>query len=116
MCAIYAHMKKIFEHRVRLVVYLEAADLAKFSERARRAGKQAPELARELILGTTGDEAGPKISAPELGLRGNLPRTFSDKKKQAEEAINNFGRSKMCKHGTRKGYRCWQCGGKAVVE
>jgi hypothetical protein len=21
-----------------------------------------------------------------------------------------------CKHGTEKGYRCWQCGGKAVTE
>jgi hypothetical protein len=32
------------------------------------------------------------------------------------EADERVRKGKFCKHGTEKGYRCWQCGGLAIIE
>lgn len=44
-------MRRLFDERARLVIYLEREDLEKFEERARGKGKTGQELARELVGG-----------------------------------------------------------------
>jgi len=43
-----------------------------------------------------------------MGIRCSV---FPSTEKEAPEKVG-----KICKHGTAKGYNCWQCGGLAVVE
>ena len=44
-------MRRQFEHRARLVIYVEAEDLAGLTKRAREAGKGVTEYARSILLG-----------------------------------------------------------------
>ena len=50
-------MRKLFTERVRLVVYVEASDLTRLTERAREEGKTLVEWARETLLGELEDNS-----------------------------------------------------------
>jgi hypothetical protein len=117
-------MRKLFTERTRLVVYVEASDLTRLTEKARSEGRTVVEWARETLLG-------------ELETDSELPRP--ERVRVAERRANTVGveevhgrgvsaapvladkptkraKGKYCKHGTQKGYRCWQCGGMAIIE
>src|SRR5580700_9155893 len=50
MCAIRIGVRKIFEDRARLVIYMENSDLVRLTEYSRERGKTVVEVGRELIL------------------------------------------------------------------
>ena len=100
------HMKRIFTERARLVLYLEAKDLNRLTEHARGEGKMVVEWARETLLGelTTGTVELAGVTARKVGKPAE--RRASSKPAKA---------ARTCVHGTKEGYNCWQCGGKAII-
>jgi len=169
-------VRRIFEERARLVVYVESADADKMEKLARGEGKTLVEWMRETLLGEleqirggenqayglrngsrirvagrsasargginpvdSGMESGQGVpedgaskrtarqrgtsgvsGEPGAGMQaerrgGNLPKE-RDMAAHAS-AENPITRSpKTCKHGVSKGWRCWQCGGVAIID
>jgi hypothetical protein len=48
------HVKRIFDERARVVIYLEAEDVTRLTEEARAEGKTLVEWGRETLLGSIG--------------------------------------------------------------
>jgi hypothetical protein len=128
-----------FTDRKQLKVYLEKADLERLEGEATEVGKTVSEYAREKLLAepTAGKEESGDDRVPELPGGGEV-REARRREPVATKPLGGpcdhdfgYGPGKCpyaqcrnanpkavarCKHGTEKGYRCWQCGGKAVVE
>lgn len=113
-------VRKIFTERTRLVVYLETRDLARITATARAAGKTVVEWAREVLV-ELGDAkavreagglplAGRRVAAPER-LPGESVAAVA-----VGDGEEHGRKPRTCKHGTERGFRCWQCGGLAVME
>lgn len=81
-------MKKQFESRTKLSVYVEEGDLALMTAKSRAEGKLLSEWARETLLG-------------ELG----------DKSVLSHGAVSEVKNTKTCPHGIEKDWRCTLCGG-----
>lgn len=116
----------MFTERTRLVVYMETADLQRITETAREAGKTVVEWAREVLLEIGEPKA---VREPEpvrvAKRRSNVLERLpvladAGSAASAEEDVRvSEGRGaseRTCKHGTPKGWRCWQCGGVAIIE
>lgn len=103
------HMRKQFEVRGRLAIYFEQADLERLTAKARSEGKALVEWARETLLGELGGDT---------AVRGERAVPVARRSIVAPErlAIERGSKGPVCKHGVEKGFRCWQCGGLAVIE
>lgn len=99
-----AHMKRQFEHRVRLAVYLEAKDLQALTARARKSGKLVVEYVRELLLSDLEQEAGNGMARGALSLgkkdavsqrsaasAGAKVRKVDGRKPQVKKAVASVG-------------------------
>jgi hypothetical protein len=102
-------------HRRLLKVYLEALDFEALAARAREAGKAVSEYTRRLILedlasrtmpGAATEPAQPEAIAISAEVQ-DVPTRKS--------APNAKSGARACAHGTKAGYRCWQCGGLAQI-
>jgi hypothetical protein len=119
-------VKRIFTDRERLVVYLERAEVIRMTAAAREAGETLVEWARgalrnELICDSRkkGNDGKSEDHRAEDGLRVSRAvlaarRGVAAGGGREEPAARVEG--KACKHGVGKGWHCWQCGGKAVIE
>ena len=110
-------MKRIFEERAKLVVYVESVDIVRMTERARSEGKLLAEWLRETLLGELEDK-----SVLERGVIGNGSKP---KAVRRPEPVGLGGGSAMpvessaitvgegaCAHGAKlhdcKVWGCWQ--------
>lgn len=117
-------MRKIFSQRARVVVYLENEAVDRMVAKAREEGKTLVEWAREtLVEGLEDNSDLPRSRGVRMARRGpgavespKLPCGGSvgvESGLREPKAPAPGGRT--CKHGIAKGYRCWQCGGMAVI-
>lgn len=112
-------MKRLFMERSRLVVYVEASDLTRLTEKARSEGKTVVEWARETLLGELEDSSGlPRTPAVRVAERRTLPVELDAVAAEGPRGKVTVEKSKerTCKHGVAKSWHCWQCGGIAVIE
>jgi len=107
----------VFQCRVRMVVYLDGLDLEGMKREAMETGKSVVEWARDVLKGSCKYVSG----VPASG----LPRTEGVRKDVGRESVaariddeleggHGLPRTK-CSHGVARGFRCWQCGGKAKI-
>jgi len=119
-----------------LVVYVEAADLNRLTDRARGEGRTVVEWVRETLLGQLDNNTGLPWTEPvRLARRGSdaEKRISGVARKKSEEGVEEGSSSvcvaegvgdargtkkavSSCKHGVAKGWHCWQCGGMAVID
>lgn len=100
-------MRKIFEERVRLVVYLESTDLQKLTQAARADGKTVVEYARDLLLENLGEERN----------RVLRPRNHRTPKARTGSAVEVHERTEdqpvlkpgKCAHAKERGHLCYKC-------
>ena len=129
-------MRKIFSQRARVVVYLENESVDRMLEKAREEGKTLVEWARETLLEQLADNSDvPRTRAVRVaGRRAHAAQRLSvaagtGNATSAEEPVcaaedvplvlgaeGHAQKRRTCKHGIEKGWRCWQCGGMAVIE
>lgn len=107
------------------MVYVEAGDLNRLTEKARESGQTLVEWARETLLGELENSA--KLPRPD-GVRLVRRRSVDSCPTETIEldavaAEGPRGKAtverrseKQCKHGVGKGWHCWQCGGIAVID
>jgi len=119
-------VRRIFEQRARLVVYVESGDADKMEKRARSEGKTLVEWMRETLLGelaTVEELSRPKpvrvarrrtMPNGDSGAAG-LSDVAASAGKQGDATGSPCKRS-VCKHGIARGWHCWQCGGMAIIE
>ena len=122
-------MKRVFQERARLVIYLEQGDLGKVTKMAREEGKTVVEWMREMISGTIEAEEVPSLKEANESDKGVQDVRGGVKVPGDGGRKSNAGRSravggtgavlrgggKTCVHGVSKGYNCWKCGGLAKV-
>lgn len=116
-------MKKLFVDRARLVVYLEASDMKRLSEKARSEGKTLVEWARERLLGELAGNSTvrtePKVRLVRRRATPVMAHAHAIETAKALTDVENpespSHHKHVCQHGTSKGYHCWQCGGLAVI-
>jgi hypothetical protein len=115
-------MRRMFNERSRVVVYVEAEDVTRMTAQAKSEGKTLVEWARETLLGELSDNS-------EMRPVGNVPvarkRAGVSKRALGGEGVGGSvpapvlerpaSQGKSCQHGTPAGWRCWQCGGKAII-
>jgi len=120
----------MFQERTRLVVYMETADLERITATAREAGKTVVEWAREVLLelgepktvretrpvGVVRRRPSALERLPIVGDSGGAGQSDASASAGEWEGAAEPSRKKFCKHGIEKGWRCWQCGGMAVIE
>jgi hypothetical protein len=128
-------VRKIFNQRARIVVYLENEAIDRMLVKARDEGRTLVEWARETLLGELDGAGNHKAGMRGSGTTRPVRRGISSGKRvtavfAAPDAEPDSGgyavagradgvdnvRRKTCKHGIAKGWRCWQCGGIAVIE
>jgi hypothetical protein len=76
---------------------------------------------RETLLGELEDNSGVR---PEPAVRVAGRRAPARGRRPIEpvaavadgDGENHERQAKACKHGVPKGWRCWQCGGQAIIE
>jgi hypothetical protein len=93
----------------RLAMYFEEGE---YEEVVRVAGDEPlARFCRKIVLRVVHEASGGnrEVVVPESG--GEV-ESSSIKRRSVREVPSG----PICKHGTSKGYRCWQCGGRAVVE
>jgi hypothetical protein len=111
-------VRRIFTDRARLVVYIESGDLLRLTAKARSGGKTLVEWARETLLGELEANSDVPCTRPVRMARRRPITREHDTGLASEGNLESKPRvsGPACKHGVRKGYRCWQCGGLAVIE
>ena len=97
------HMRKQFQQRARLAIYLETSDLVRLTAKARTEGKALVEWARETLLGEleNNSEVRPEREVP------SARRGASALKRSSEPAEASTGEIKLCRH---KLPNCTVCG------
>lgn len=114
-------VRKIFSDRARLVVYVEAQDLNRLTEKARDEGRTLVEWARERLLeeleaGTPVRRVKPVRVVGRRALSAVRSVAVAEASPVKADESGHTHKAKCCKHGTAKGHNCWQCGGIAVME
>jgi hypothetical protein len=97
-------MRKLFTERTRLVIYVEATDLERFTARARAEGRTVVEWARETLLGEfaeSNDEVLRRATPVRVAERRSNATYVG--KKQSERELPS-----VCRHGLPS---CTVCGG-----
>jgi hypothetical protein len=112
-------MRKRFEVRARLVLYMEQEDLNRLTAQAREAGRTVVDYARDVLLAPA---VVPGIRVSQEMRRDDaheLPRKrsgldaavgLSTMEQVQEEARAKPGQP-QCAHGVKRGFRCWLCKG-----
>ena len=121
-------MRRIFDQRARLVVYVESGDADRMEKLARGEGKTLVEWMRETLLRELEDNSGlPRPTPVRVAERGASAPERAEKRTHRrnggtvgaiEDVVHEtvLGHAKTCKHGVAKSFRCWQCGGLAIIE
>lgn len=127
-------MRKLFTQRARLVVYLEQSELDAAIAKAKQYGQTLQEWARGELRDAAGGQtveveiAGPimvekplahmrvdGLSVPKRALRDSGVAGTGAAASAGKPEVAAKPSGKTCKHGTERGYHCWQCGGLAVI-
>jgi len=97
------------------VVYLENEAVDRMLEKARGEGKTLVEWAREALVAELEDNSG--LPRPEpVRVARRRASAIERLPELAEAPAVEADGQKRCKHGTPKGWHCWQCGGMAIIE
>lgn len=125
---IWSYVKRVFADRKLVKVYFDADQYVQIEARAH--GNVSAYL-RELAIQDLRNDAGIRVdersamSAGVAALREQIPELTTAAELPKRSVLDRLpvvgGQhvakpgAKTCKHGTQKGYRCWQCGGLAHV-
>jgi hypothetical protein len=117
-----------------LKVYLDAEDFTRVTARANEERQAVSEYVRELVLEdldavgefervqrtkrvrVAGRRTNAKSGMGGVAVKEPEASVGEVVAGELEERAAVHPKGKYCAHGTQKGYRCWQCGGKAVIE
>jgi len=97
------HMRKQFEKRARLAIYLENSDLQRLTAKARAEGKLLAEWARETLLGELGGNSEVR-SKPAIRVAGRGAAELERISGTFDESLKAI---KVCRHGLSS---CTICG------
>lgn len=115
-------VKRMFAVRKLVRVYFDATQYAQIEAKAH--GNVSAYL-RDLALREEQSEASPIPDVrPTADVRSSARResmpnsVIASLREQMPElkTANELPRGRVCAHGTKQGYACWQCGGKAKIE